>query len=422
MLSRKIYYWRGAIGDVRLLDEHKSAMERLINQTYAHSDLEILKGHRDIYSYRLNQTARLLFTTIERGGQRYLLLLEHLPTHDYAKSRFLKSRVLTRYLSNHDEEITSVALEFEQATKLPFLTEKSHSLEESTAIAVDYYQHEFIQLSDNQEKALNMPLPLLVSGVAGSGKSCVAITLISNVVHSLDNDDAIQLPILYVTQSEGLARTMQSSWRALPVSQNLPTGCNVIFLTYEELLYAQGIVGSQALVGYNDFDSWYQKYIARQNTIAKAKKSVNLLESIDSDAAYQECRICCAYNEEDYCNLGERQTLLAKDKYLRKALYAAYLDYKESLVERQRLHPAFCLIAKSAMYHLIVVDEAQDLSHLQLKNLAELAQHGRSIFLMDSHQSLTDKISKRPFLFELLKLYGEERCHTLNCLLRIDAL
>ena len=92
------YYLRTALGRVSLLEEHAEAIHRLTHNDYALADLEKLSGYDNIYSFRLNRTERLLLSTVMVDGQQFWLVLEHLPTHDYEKSRFLKSGVLRNYL------------------------------------------------------------------------------------------------------------------------------------------------------------------------------------------------------------------------------------------------------------------------------------------------------------------------------------
>ena len=91
-----IYYWSGVTGAHDLLEQHQSTIQRLLNRDYNTNDLERLNctSKYKIYSFRLNQTERLLFT--EYNG--YLVVLEHLPTHDYHKSKFLQHHVLDRFI------------------------------------------------------------------------------------------------------------------------------------------------------------------------------------------------------------------------------------------------------------------------------------------------------------------------------------
>ena len=168
-----LYFCRGAIGDAAFLREHQEEINTLVNGDYTPADLEVLKGHRNIFSYRLNKTGRLLFTITEVDGARYLLLLEHLPTHNYNQSHFLRAGVLKHYLIKHEDAIKDAVLDFERATEIPEIL-KELPKDGDARIALDYYHDTFIQLSDEQNQALTLQLPAVISGGAGSGKSCLS--------------------------------------------------------------------------------------------------------------------------------------------------------------------------------------------------------------------------------------------------------
>lgn len=390
-----IYFWRGALGVQSFKGEHQEALQKLLNGTYASSDLEMLKGHHGIFSYRLNKGGRLLFTTIEVEKKRYLLLLEHLPTHDYQTSHFLRSGVLKRYLVNHEDAMQSAAWQFESVDVQP-LAPDAHDEEGTTFKAIDYYQQTFIQLSEVQEEALGVPLPSIISGVAGSGKSCVATTLLSNfVAHHVEQESRI----IYVTQSQRLVRPMEASWRGLPMAQAIPEHLQVEFKTYEELLFELGELEGKTLVDRAHFDGWFKAYKSLQNRNATLR-NIPLFE-LDADTTYQEFRIVCAYDNEGYIALGARQSSLAKD--VRELIVTAFTDYKKRLDDKALVNPAFQAITAQSLFDLIVVDEAQDLSHLELKNLERLAKNGAIACCIDTHQSLYDLQSKRVYLAELLR-------------------
>ena len=230
-----IFYWRGAVGDTAFIGMHDGVIRELIDGTYASGDLEKLAGHRDIYSYRISGSGRLLFTTIEVNGQRYLLLLEYLPTHDYQKSRFLRPGVLARYLTTQTEALAEGVLEFEPTADVPSDLQGLEK-EGERLTALDYYHQEFIELTRFQQDALHISLPAVISGVAGSGKSCVATLLMSNYIekHQDVGADARQV-ILYVSESPRLVQSIAKDWHHHPAAQD-NLHIDVQFKTYDDLL------------------------------------------------------------------------------------------------------------------------------------------------------------------------------------------
>ena len=384
-----IYYWRGAVGEAAFLEAHQETLKALVEGTYAKGDLEMLHGHRDVFSYRTSDRGRLLFTTIEREGQRYLLLLEHLPTHDYHKSRFLRPGILKRYLLSHEEGMAEAVLLFNPLDVVPPMLQ-GLTIDDKKPIALAYYHQTFIQLSDLQQEALCQPLPAVISGTAGSGKSCVGIALLSDAVNqhqALDNPEP--RVFLYVAESPLLVRELEDAWRELPIAQDLDN-ITVRFMTEEALHLMHSNLDGLTAVGQANFHAWFLTHKARIDGF-----------DLSEDVTYQEFRICSAYSLEDYSALGRQQSSLEKGP-LREKLYQAYLAYQKHLLKTRAFHPAFHPIDVAERYHLIVVDESQDLSHLQLKNIAGLAINRQIACCMDSHQSLSDVQSKRPFLLQLL--------------------
>ena len=52
----------------------------------------------------------------------------------------------------------------------------------SKPVELAFYNQRFIEFNDSQQHVFRSTLPLLVSGAAGSGKSCVALSLLANKV------------------------------------------------------------------------------------------------------------------------------------------------------------------------------------------------------------------------------------------------
>jgi hypothetical protein len=387
---------------------------------YQPADLEKLEGH-DVYSFRLNGTGRLLFVTHRVAGQDYLLLLEALPTHDYVNSRFLKHGVLKRYLGRMGASLAAAAvanprfIAMDDRESAELMARLQHpAFGSASAIPLEYFKQEFIQLSDEQQGAVRMSLPTVISGEAGSGKSCVAISILAEhaarVLHA--GTAAASLPLLlYLCESDELVESMKAEWREHSLAVTLPAGI-VQFKTYNQLLQEQGLLQwqtadgqprNQAIVGRADFEAWYKTYMQglyKQSRVLKIPFC-----DIPAEIAYQEFRICSSHDDEaSYLKLGDKQSLLSREQ--KSQLYKAYLAYRDDCEQRHSVHPAFFNRLWREQYDLVVVDEAQDLSNLQLERAHALAKHGAVAYCIDSHQSLHDKRSKRPYLLHMLREKG----------------
>ena len=358
-----IYYWKAATGSDALIRTHQDAIQRLIQRDYFHHDLEKLRvvSSNPIYSFRLNQTERLLFTT----HQGYLHVLEHLPTHDYQKSRFLKKGVL-----RHELERLALGEEMPVLFSVMQADEERPTFKPSvgtTVVGLDYYQQQFIALSDEQSCATQtMALPLVINGAAGTGKTLVGLSLLSNALQA----NAGQGRYLYVSQSQRLVTDMQANWVGGFASDDTHS---VQFKTYDALL------PDRERTSIDFFNRWYglQKDDARI--------------SLDSPQAYyQEFRVCSGFTREHYIALGARQSAIV-DTEGRQAFYDLYEKFITYLNESSCIDPVFFHVDEPvSQYDLIVVDEAQNLSLHQHHQLAQFAKERAIVFCMDSHQNLLD--------------------------------
>ncbi len=384
----KFYFLRGAFGDVLLIEEHKQVIKRLLNGDYTDIQLEKLKGH-DVYSLRLSKSARLLFAIHPIGGASRLVVLDYLPTHKYKRSRFLQSSLLKRYLSQ--QELSEMPIVFEETSERPVQPVDGDETQEIDWHVMDYHNQKLIELNLDQQSVMHVPLPALISGGAGSGKSCVALSLLSSWCER--RCDALA-PVLYVSQSKPLVDSMHRSWMDLPLSGERAKA--VLFLTYEKLLCRELSEDTTSeplqIIGRGEFGTWYLDYIAKKGKVTKAAGTPVAFP--DEESAYQEFRIVSGCSHEDYLSLGQRESLVSPEE--REMTYAIYQAYLAHLKAAGLIQPAFHSFTPKNQYSMVVVDEAQDFSHWQLIQLGRLAP-GAAVFCMDGHQSIQDRRTPRPF-------------------------
>ncbi len=406
----KLYFLRGAIGAPSLIQAHKEAINSLLRGTYTDSQLEKLKGH-DVFSFRLSKKKRLLFAMHPIGGALRLVVLDYLPTHKYERSRFLQSSVLKRYLNQPEHSETSIV--FEETSERPVLPVGDDETQEIDWQVMDYHNQKLIELSLEQQAVMQVRLPALISGGAGSGKSCAALSLLSSwcsrrcVARDM-RDDGDLAPIVYVSQSKALVDSMHRSWMELPLSGERAEG--VLFLTYDELLHRELREDTTSpllkFVGRPEFTSWYQFVTTGRKRETKAKQQD--FTFLDEESAYQEFRILSGCSsQKDYLSLGKRESLLSpEDPREKEMTYAIYQAYLKHLKDVGQIQPAFHSFTPKNHYSMVVVDEAQDFSHLQLIQLGRLA-HGSAVFCMDGHQSIHDRRTPRAFVLKQFEIKGE---------------
>lgn len=359
-----IYYWKAAKGNIELLDTFHDKIRSILSGDYNHHDLEKLRvaSSHIIYSYRLNDVERLLFTT-HKGC---LHVLEHLPTHDYQKSRFLKKGVLREALKKESTETLSTLFSPLEANETPptFASPISDKI-----IGLDYYHKHYITPSDEQLNIVQTPnYPTAIPAPAGAGKSYVALSALSNALDT----GGVYGRYLFVSQSPRLVNEMQENWLDGFVIDNTHS---VEFKTYDDLL----IAGGSSRAASDVFQQWYG-----------CLKDDPRIPLDSAEAYYNECRICSGFTQAHYLTLGVRQSAII-DTTARSLMYGLYQKYLAYLDHSGLIDEAFApLNQTSGTYDLVVVDEAQNLSLHQHQQLARLAKNNTIIFCMDSHQNLYD--------------------------------
>lgn len=434
-------YLRGAIGDERFFEEHGKAIRELLEVSYASGNLEKLRNH-EVYSYRLSDAKRLLFTLRKVGGKDYLLILDYLPTHDYHKSKFLDSKLLKRHFEKHQQEYEAcVAQEwsFEAVEGRLFAPEHVVAEEKEDPVwnVVDYYKEEFITLSPNQEQALKVKLPTIITGVAGSGKTCIGLTALQAYLNTYlkafgeaqAREEKLLAPcLLFVTESPYLIEEMKRAWEALPLTKEYASCLQC--KTYEDLLQEEHLkkepLTEVRMVGFEVFEGWYEQYQKSKKTLSRTQNKKHV--ELKAKQVYQECRIACGYTKEKYQDLGRKQASL-KTQEERLWVYKSYQDYLEYLAQKGKsevakkkkelkipdlhklryLDPALSSLEQVDTYDMVVVDELQDFSHGQQQCLAKIPQSRRFLACRDSNQRLFDSLSDDYLLTGELGIPPEQR-------------
>lgn len=402
-MKNKVLYWDRIVGDDDLLKRHKPLILKLIRGDYeaAHLDLKKVKGHR-VYSVWTEEKAdRLLFVTEDTENHgRCMLLLGEVPNHDYQKSPFMKPAVLSAFIENKASTLVNEAIIFEDTDILPFEKNKEAPKDDFDAYPLTFHNQQFISLDINQQETKYVPFPVLINGVIGSGKTLCAEYFLANQL-----DPNTPKKLLYITQSNGLVFEREKQWLAHPSAQQ--NHSEVSFKTFETLVkYLYPHLKEHAIATIDTCLEWLHNY----------KKRFPLRSTVN-DTLYQEFRILAAFDKKSYLNLGENQSLM-KDPIEKGEIYEAFQLYKKHLIKEKRLDPSLFQFNQpiEPIYDLIIVDEAQDFSHIQLQQLQKLARNNCIVYCMDSNQSLHDATSKLSYLTTLtypnkpVEFFNSYRC------------
>jgi hypothetical protein len=197
------------------------------------------------------------------------------------------------------------------------------------------------------------------------------------------------MPLVYIAKSNYLVDEQKDFYNNSP-SSSLDGEQNkqVEFLTYAEFLNKQ--TGKNLVNNQHDnlveFGEFFQQWF---NNLANRERP-----KFDPRLLYQEFRIIAGCGDQkEYERLGAEQSQL---EYADKQLaFKLFNKYKKHVMQQEKLDLAFYDFGGNALkkWDLIVVDESQDLSLLQLKQIYQATKDNKVVFCIDINQSLYDSVS-----------------------------
>ncbi|MDF1653824.1 MAG: DUF2075 domain-containing protein [Coxiellaceae bacterium] len=450
-------------------DDHprRKAFKKFLEQLKASqlsngANLEQLMG-KEILSVRLEGKARILIAPQKVNGKFAWLLLETLWEHEYDDARFLKKGVLKHFLEKHQKPIEELitatdkgnavifnAPETAQAVENPltemFLDTVTDETDDKVinATEVCIYNKCIISPTVNQVECVTKlatqlkgdQFASLVTGAPGTGKTLLAYQLLETLI---GEDPTAK--VYYIADSAHLRRTLQTQWEESPASDKAH-GDTVQFYNYEALM-------SKAMPGWMDdlkpvddedlkkfFDRQKELYTKKLSSKTKAKKiraanrrkTVGAAEPLISSITFlqfrQECDVMASLETFDaYDMTGSSHSLFPGEENAaqRKQLWDLYQSYNATLVEENQYHPQLQKLETvdekgvgRLVDHVIIVDEACDLSRVQLHNLIQIG--ARIVFLGDYNQDLTHTSHTVEFLSQEIAKFFPNPHHYITSL------
>lgn len=316
---------------------------------------KIRKVGENLYRARLNYTDRILFGFYGYYEQRYVIVLEYLPNHNYARSRFLHNRA-----SVDKARFPIITAQPPEVESLSYLNQDSKCVR---------YHGKVVSFDPKQEEVIShKKMPLILSGAAGSGKTILLLEKLKTLPGK----------VLYVTNSVFLAEKSKSLYQSSGYEN---TGQEVDFLSFSDFL--NGIKkpeGNES--NYEDFARWLKNY--HKNPF-EARKLYEEFNGVILGTALTEPYL----SEQSYLALGERQSIFSKND--RENVYSYFLKYVNFLKNSNKYninlicHDYLDLMEKS--YDYVVIDEVQDLTNIQVKLiLKSLISPNHYLMCGDAHQ------------------------------------
>ncbi len=240
-----------------------------------------------------------------------------------------------------------------------------------------------LKLTSEQEILMNKPLPLLIAGTAGSGKTTIAI-------YKLKTNPGLKK--LYITSSNELCMEAKKLFTELVNGDDNEEEykLNTEFKTFDMLLQEFKKDSIDPLMTKVRFISEYMKY-GRGSELYKKFPALMIWEEIrgiwKSGLFSSEMEL----SENDYIKLKEEQAPNFKGR--RKEAYKIFLWYKNFLaenfmVDELDLIQQYLNFESKYTYSMVACDEVQDLTNMHLKLIYVLVDNNpqRALILGDDHQ------------------------------------
>ena len=320
--------------DLSLVQQQYAKIVTMIEQDdFGAAQVKKLQGTR-YYRAKLDHTNRLLFTIISFEQTKYVLMLEVIHNHNYERSRFLNGVKLD--LNKIEQPID---LATQPAEPISYVNPKNPEV---------HILDRIISLDPIQEQIFGLQPPLIIIGSAGSGKTLVTLEKIKTYCGK----------ILYVSKSPYLAQHASNLYYS---NNYFNEDQEVEFLSYQEFLATIKVPAAKQLE-FQVFVNWaskfyHNKFIRDLNKLYEEFKGVI---SGNGETSY--------LTKEQYLNLGVKQSIYSNEERLQ--VYELFIKYLEFLSSNQLYDSnllAFEYLAiTQPKYDLVVVDEVQDLSRVQL--------------------------------------------------------
>jgi hypothetical protein len=265
-------------------------LDKLKKDDFKSADVKKMVG-TNYYRAKLDDANRLLLQFGRCNGQTYLLILEVILNHDYANSRFLRGAKVDETKCHALNSLNDV-----KDAPLPI----SHVNNETGRF---HMLDKILSFDTVQTDIYRMPLPLIMIGSAGSGKTAL----------TLEKMKLLTGNILYVTLSDYLKENARQLYYSFGYEnvQQITT-----FLSFKEFMASiQPLEGTE--MTYKLFEAWLDKY-KRSYKIENSYKIFEEFKGVITGSSIEQPYLSL----DDYIHLGIKQSIFRVEE--RNTIYELY--------------------------------------------------------------------------------------------------
>ena len=340
----------------RVRRQYEKLIGFLERDDFHSAEVKKLADH-DLYRAKLDDSNRLLFRIVTYEGARYALALEAVLNHAYDKSKFLRG------VRVDESKIPVFEANFEKE-KLPSLAYVN------PACRRFHLLDKVISFDPEQQDIFQLPVPLIIIGPAGSGKTAL----------TLEKMKRAHGQVLYVTLSRYLADNSRNIYYAHHYEN---TDQEVSFLSFREFIETMRVPEGRE-ISYKVFSGWLLRF-PKQQRVSDAHRLYEEFRGVITGSIIDKPWL----NREDYMGLGVRQSIYLDNE--RELVYTLFEKYLTFLKDNGYYDPNILahdyLRHVHPIYDFIVVDEVQDITNIQLQLILRgLKKAGHFILCGDSNQ------------------------------------
>ena len=334
-------------------------LKQLQSGDFKSADVRKMSG-TNFYRARLDIRDRLLFNFATYRQQKYLLLLEVIKDHNYARSRFLRGgaqidedKLIPVESPDKEMEINSI--------ELPYVHPQVKAI---------HTLNKFISFDQFQQTVYTLHPPLIIVGSAGSGKTALVLEKLKELPGN----------VAFISLSKYLVDNASNMYYSYSYDNEAQEADFLSFRDY--LALWQKPEGRE--VDFNMFNRWFTRY----QQVVKINEPYRVFEEFKGVITGSPVHNAWLSYEE-YMELGVKQSIFSLTE--RERLYPIFSKYIEWMAE-ENLYDGniicFDYLQKiKPCYDYVMIDEVQDMTNIQLKcALASLKKPSHFILTGDSNQ------------------------------------